>query len=178
MISEALHSYWPSLTIVGEESLHPKVPAHKLDLRNLDADLGPQPYLNEKAEELPIADSCVWVDPVDGTLSYTEGQLDEVSTLIGLSFRGKARLGVIGLPYMAAPEYRFSPRVFFGEAEHGTVYELGQEGRMAEYRRRKTPYHFTVTTSRIDSEEQCRRLRRVTDRVITSSGSGRKVARG
>ena len=41
----------------------------------------------------------VWIDPLDGTLSYTQGYLDEVTTLIGASYQGKARFGIIGSPY-------------------------------------------------------------------------------
>jgi 3'(2'), 5'-bisphosphate nucleotidase len=41
----------------------------------------------------------VWIDPLDGTYSFCGGALDEVTVLIGLSYDGKAKLGVIGSPY-------------------------------------------------------------------------------
>lgn len=101
MISDALKEHWPKLTIIGEESIGPKVQASQVDLSGFDRRLTTLPYLHD--QELLVEDACVWIDPVDGTLSYTEGQLDEVSTLIGLSYRNKARLGVIGLPYLSPP---------------------------------------------------------------------------
>ena len=41
----------------------------------------------------------VWVDPIDATRSYTSGYLDEVTTLIGLSYENRSKIGIIGLPY-------------------------------------------------------------------------------
>ena len=53
-------------------------------------------------ETLDMSQVVVWVDPLDATLSYTQGYLDEVTTLIGLSYQNKSRLGVIGLPFKKA----------------------------------------------------------------------------
>jgi 3'-phosphoadenosine 5'-phosphosulfate (PAPS) 3'-phosphatase len=122
MISRVLHQHWPNLTIVGEESLHGSVKSTNVDLKDIDRDLTTEPYLQDQTEDLAIKNSCVWIDPVDGTLSYTEGNLDEVSTLIGLSYKNRARLGVIGLPYLSSPLYKYSPRVFFGSSTHRRVY--------------------------------------------------------
>jgi 3'-phosphoadenosine 5'-phosphosulfate (PAPS) 3'-phosphatase len=41
----------------------------------------------------------VWVDPLDGTLSYVNNEFDAVTTLIGLSIDKDPVLGVIGIPY-------------------------------------------------------------------------------
>lgn len=81
----------------------------------MDSELSHQPYLPID-EDLPIDEVCVWVDPLDGTLSYTQNYLHEVSTLIGLSCGGRARLGVIGLPYGHHYPYEYKPRVVFGDA--------------------------------------------------------------
>lgn len=41
----------------------------------------------------------VWVDPLDGTSEYTQGFLDNVTVLIGISVDGKAVAGVICQPF-------------------------------------------------------------------------------
>ena len=35
---------------------------------------------------IDVSKMIVWVDPLDGTLSYTQGYLNEVTTLIGASY--------------------------------------------------------------------------------------------
>ena len=54
----------------------------------------PDEYLNIKDEDV-----VVWVDPLDGTSEFTQGLLDHVTILIGLSVKGKAIGGVIHQPY-------------------------------------------------------------------------------
>lgn len=53
----------------------------------------------EMPDLIDLSKLIVWIDPLDGTLSYTQGYLDEVTTLIGASYQGKSRFGVIGSPY-------------------------------------------------------------------------------
>ncbi len=52
------------------------------------------------SESIEINDDViVWVDPLDGTLSYVKGELDAVTTLIGLSVGSVPVLGIIGYPF-------------------------------------------------------------------------------
>lgn len=44
-------------------------------------------------------DIVVWVDPLDGTSEYTQGRLDHVTVLVGISVKGRAIGGVIHQPY-------------------------------------------------------------------------------
>lgn len=41
----------------------------------------------------------VWVDPLDGTQEYSQGFLDHVTVLIGISAHGKALAGIIHQPF-------------------------------------------------------------------------------
>lgn len=41
----------------------------------------------------------VWVDPLDGTSEYTQGNLDHVTVLIGVALNGRSVAGVIHQPY-------------------------------------------------------------------------------
>lgn len=43
-----------------------------------------------------VEDVVVWVDPLDGTLSYVKEEYDAVTTLIGVSIGGKPLMGIIG----------------------------------------------------------------------------------
>ena len=96
--------------------------------------------------------SCVWIDPIDATLSYTQGHLHEVTTLIGLSYKGEARLGVIGLPYNNKVPAEFSPQVMFGSASHPKVYQMDLAKNLKTYTQRSIPTNFTITTSRVDTQ--------------------------
>lgn len=73
---------------------------------------------------MPIKDCCAWVDPLDATTSYTLGRLSEVSSLVGLSFQNKAKLGIMGIPYKDTNEYQ--PSVMIGDSDHPIVYLLDE----------------------------------------------------
>ena len=50
-------------------------------------------------EALTLKELVVFIDPVDGTREFVQGRLLSVQTLIGISWRGRAIAGVIGLPF-------------------------------------------------------------------------------
>lgn len=50
--------------------------------------------------DVAAEDLCVFVDPVDATLAFVQAKsLDAVQTLIGISYKGRAVAGAIGLPF-------------------------------------------------------------------------------
>ena len=51
-------------------------------------------------ETLSLDQVVVYVDPLDGTREFVEKRLDAVQTLIGVSVRGRAVAGVVGLPFL------------------------------------------------------------------------------
>ena len=57
--------------------------------------------------EIDLENSIMWVDPLDGTLSYTKNELDAVTCLIGLSCNKKPVLGLIGAPYRLVSENNY-----------------------------------------------------------------------
>lgn len=99
------------LDIVGEEDMpndeHPP-PATKLGAA---APCGPLPP-GETAEytipadltTVPLRDLTIFVDPVDGTREFVEGRLSAVQCLVGVAYRGRPVLGVIGLPFHPAAQ--------------------------------------------------------------------------
>ena len=41
----------------------------------------------------------IWIDPLDGTKGFTEGHMSHITSLIGVSIRGRPRIGIIHKPY-------------------------------------------------------------------------------
>lgn len=44
---------------------------------------------------------CAWIDPIDSTKSLIDGNIENVSVLIGFSLNKTANLGLIAVPYRA-----------------------------------------------------------------------------
>jgi 3'-phosphoadenosine 5'-phosphosulfate (PAPS) 3'-phosphatase len=44
----------------------------------------------------------LWVDPLDGTKSFSTGGTEYVTSLIGVSIKGRPRIGVIHKPYLSS----------------------------------------------------------------------------
>jgi 3'(2'), 5'-bisphosphate nucleotidase len=96
-----LKAYFPEvrarqLTVVGEEQLLVSPSRYSLRrVQQFDLDLVPDSLIPEAMRELPLEDLVVWVDPLDGTQSFIEGDFNAVTTLIGVSYRHQAALGVV-----------------------------------------------------------------------------------
>lgn len=75
MINSNLRELWPGLTIIGEEDLVGDFKFKKLSSQKVVKEVFPQNCLEGCDEELEVEHACVWVDPVDATLSYTQGHL-------------------------------------------------------------------------------------------------------
>ena len=100
-IVDALRQSWPDLTIVGEEDGDAAAAAASA-AASCNA-LGPLRHdLCFGGQEGPsetLADVCVFVDPLDGTREFVEGRLVNVQSLVGVSVRGRAVGGAVGLPF-------------------------------------------------------------------------------
>lgn len=59
----------------------------------------------EEFHNISDEDVVVWVDPLDGTSEFTQGLLDHVTILIGLSINGRAIGGVIHQPFFNVSRY-------------------------------------------------------------------------
>ena len=53
----------------------------------------------EELASLVLSDITVFIDPVDGTREFVEGRLQAVTCLVGVSYRGRAVAGIMGLPF-------------------------------------------------------------------------------
>jgi len=100
IIASTLAHYFPTLTVIGEENipLEPSMALKDLDLHVVSEDL-----LGSASQELNVEDVTVWVDPLDGTQGFVEGNCTGVTTLIGIAYRGKSLFGLIHQPFAVPP---------------------------------------------------------------------------
>jgi 3'-phosphoadenosine 5'-phosphosulfate (PAPS) 3'-phosphatase len=59
----------------------------------------------------------IWIDPLDGTKGFTEGHMTHITSLIGVSIRGRPRIGIIHKPFYL--ENLGMGRTYFGTPECG-----------------------------------------------------------
>ncbi|CAG0878540.1 unnamed protein product [Darwinula stevensoni] len=105
IVASLKHSF-PDLTVIGEEE------GLNMDLTEIPSDwiVSPSPHLQhfqdlncpENWACLQPSEVVVWVDPMDGTSEFTEGLLDMVTVLIGVSHGGRAIGGVIHQPFFSS----------------------------------------------------------------------------
>mmetsp|Transcript_4042 Transcript_4042/g.2990 ORF Transcript_4042/g.2990 Transcript_4042/m.2990 type:complete len:189 (-) Transcript_4042:276-842(-) len=86
---------------------------HHFHLRQPDAGASEE----EEALEFFEEDAVVWIDPLDGTHAYTKGNLDAVTILIGVAFKGRPRFGIIHKPFFS--NQSGLSRTYFGSVECG-----------------------------------------------------------
>lgn len=103
-IISSLAAQFPAITIIGEEARESghshetcDVPPEWIVSGVDEAILAKQ--CPKSLESLSEKDIVVWVDPLDGTQEFTQGFLDHVTVLIGISAHGKALAGVIHQPF-------------------------------------------------------------------------------
>lgn len=94
----SLQQHFPKISIVGEEDLSYDSEMQKFLEKDFSQDVlalnCPDNLKNVKENEV-----IVWVDPLDGTKEFTQGLLDHVTVLIGISVNGNAVGGVVYQPY-------------------------------------------------------------------------------
>ena len=78
-------------------------------------------------ETFSTNDAVVWVDPLDGTTDFVNGNWTAVTVLIGLSLKDKSRIGIVHKPF--ADEDQSKGKTYFGAGEFG-VFEIPYEKSM------------------------------------------------
>ena len=72
----------------------------------------------EQFEEFSTKNATVWVDPLDGTTEFVNGNLSGVTVLIGLAIDGVPKIGVVHNPYRTN-DPNSAGITIFGTQEHG-----------------------------------------------------------
>ena len=63
---------------------------------------------------------AVWIDPIDGTKAFSEGDLEHVTNMIGITVAGRPLVGIIHKPF--TEKRRNSSRTYVGSIESGLFY--------------------------------------------------------
>lgn len=83
MLVQGFNLHFPSLKIIGEETeefggkIHYNYSQLQLDI------LPPDSNINQ---HLDINKACLWIDPIDCTLGFIRGKVEDVTVLIGLAY--------------------------------------------------------------------------------------------
>lgn len=138
VIVSTLSYYFPDLCVIGEENMQAS-PEHRLELPTSSI---PLDLLPESLHHLPADKLVVWVDPLDGTKSYTLGDYKYVTTLIGVAYESQPIFGVIHQVFAE------NHPVYWGGPGIG-VYRTNDPGQVGELydSPQATDYSFTITRS-------------------------------
>lgn len=66
-----------------------------------------------------MKDIAVWIDPIDGKKALADGDLEHVTNLIGITVRGRPKVGVMHKPFS---KKRAETRTYVGSVEAGLFY--------------------------------------------------------
>ena len=69
-----------------------------------------------------MENSVCWIDPLDSTISYVKGELDAVTSLIGLTINSKPVVGIISQPYTRNNVY--NPKIYYGFSDLKEVFYI------------------------------------------------------
>ncbi|XP_035449078.1 3'(2'),5'-bisphosphate nucleotidase 1 isoform X2 [Spodoptera frugiperda] len=168
-IVASLAAQYPKVNIIGEED-GPDEGDVASDWLISDADKEvlslecPADLRSVKEEEI-----VVWVDPLDGTSEYTQGFLEHVTVLIGISVNEKPVAGVIHQPYYKT--------ILGGEKIMGrTIWGL-QEAGVGGFTPAPPPDSLIITTTRSHSNPLVEKALQVMNaaQVLRVGGAGYKV---
>jgi len=93
----------------------------------------------------------VWVDPIDNTRGFLQGEAEAVTNLIGISHKNHAALGIIGVPFKQSDgQSIFNPSVIIGSVESKFCFEYWidkKEWKSLSPRQRQENYIPKITMS-------------------------------
>lgn len=166
-IVASLTSQFPNVKIIGEEGTSDlvNVPSDWI-VTDIDNEFLKQ-QCPESLSQINEKDLVIWVDPLDGTSEYTQGILEPVTVLIGLSVDNKAVGGIIHQPY-----YKEN-----GDQLGRTIWGLKGLGSGGYAKPTTVEDGLVVTTTRSHSNELVQNALKALDptKVIRVGGAGYKV---
>ena len=125
ILQNGLRQHWPSLNIIGEEVDKKLIPT-EFDF----AGVQPQTSIAQLSDfdrDFNLEDLVVYVDPLDGTKSFVEGRLRDVTTLVGLSYKSEPLLGIIAQQWPETKEH-FAPVAYVGMVGAPSVHVIRVNG--------------------------------------------------
>ncbi|XP_053681939.1 3'(2'),5'-bisphosphate nucleotidase 1 [Sabethes cyaneus] len=166
-IVASLTKLFPGVTIIGEEgSSDLKVPDDWI-ISDFNSEFLERNTCPDALRQVKESDLVIWVDPLDGTGEYTQGFLERVTVLIGISVNDRAVGGIIHQPYFSTDSKEFG-RTIWG------VKDIGTGGFVPE---NAPSDRFIVTTTRSHSNAvvQAALDALSPDEILKVGGAGYKV---
>ncbi|CAB3245733.1 unnamed protein product [Arctia plantaginis] len=169
-IIASLSAQYPKLTIIGEEESSGNEGEIANDWLVSEPD---KELLSLKCpanlQSIKEEDIVVWVDPLDGTSEYTQGFLEHVTVLIGISVNDKPVAGVIHQPY-------YKTMVGSEKIIGRTIWGL-QEAGVGGFTPTPPPDSLVITTTRSHSNPAVEKALQVMNatQILRVGGAGYKV---
>jgi len=120
----AFKRFWPNLKIIGEEDQDYTGPI-EFDYSTLRTDQVPAHIFEGQTQTtIDLKDAILWIDPIDGTSQFVKRKMNWSTTLLGVSVKGQAKLGIIGryFDHKGEDVYEWSPKCFFADADYPRFY--------------------------------------------------------
>lgn len=128
-------------------------------------------------ESLDLRKVCLWIDPIDCTLGFIKGNVEDVTVLIGLTYQKKPVAGIIGTPFKLLGDKKvYEPIVTIGSVPEMEAFDFSGKGwarKAIKYPVNK-PYKIATSNSR-SSRSEANLMRYLSPENIKAGGSGRKV---
>ncbi|CAG9323832.1 BPNT1_2 [Blepharisma stoltei] len=161
IISATLLRYFPGLQIIGEETIEIN--------ENDSVEIEPEPLelFSSSDRDLDIQRITIWIDPLDGTKNFVMGDLEGVTTLIGVAYDENPIFGVIHQPFGEnCPSY-------FGGVDVGVWYKTSSN--ISQFIP-SLSNDFSIASSRLHKSAQGNALLEFLhpDQVIYADGCGFK----
>jgi len=128
---KAFKQFWPNMKIIGEETqdFEGSIDYNYSELKPQKMDTGIFEGLKET--HIDLNNAILWIDPIDATSQFVKGKMNWVTTLLGVSVNGKAKLGIIGRFYDRIEgedgkeeTYKYNPKCYFADADYPHFYEM------------------------------------------------------
>ena len=109
MIVSTIYKYFPGVKVIGEEGAEPDP---EKALSSINFSVIREEILPPRLQMIPSENLTIWVDPLDGTLSFVKKDLIGVTCLIGVALEGQPIFGVIHHTYAEnMPTYFGGPEI-------------------------------------------------------------------
>ena len=194
LITTGLRYFYPKIHIIGEEDVEYKGEL-KYDFSRINTNLIPSSLYQSMNNEFDLNDSIIWIDPLDGTLSYVDNELDAVCTLIGVSYKSRPLMGIVSEYYEKdngnKDGFLYKPRTFFTHKDTKQVHyiydkELNSgvllgEGSIIPWDLKpifnqdiEKNFRVCCTKHRVD-EKMIQRIKDINGEIMQMGGSGHKL---
>ena len=159
LFENQLNKNFPSLKFIGEENTketHSEITNEKMfdefltepteELSNNTYDILNKPEYISDANEINIEECCIYADPIDSTSSLIKYKFAPVTSLVGVTHKGQALLGLIFFPRYREEN---NPTLFFNIPGKGIFKYSYKTEKLERLEKVKRDYfHFAITESR------------------------------